>query len=32
MNFGCEKCLLWNLLEFIGDGIGIPVYPGNKYF
>ena len=31
VNFGCEKFLLWNLLEFIGDSIGMPLYQGNKF-
>ena len=30
MNFGCEKFLLLNFLEIVGDGIGIPVYPRIK--
>ena len=25
MNFGHEKFVLWNFLEFIGNGIGMPV-------
>ena len=32
MNFSHENFLLWNLLEFVGEGIGMPVYPGNKFF
>ena len=31
MNFGREKFLLGNLLEFIGDSIGMPMCPGNKF-
>ena len=31
MNFSHEKNLLWNLLESVGDGIGMPVYSGNKF-
>ena len=32
MNFGHEKFLPWDLLGFIRDGIGMPMYPGNKFF
>ena len=32
VNFGRKKFLPWNLLEFIGDGIRMPMYPGNKFF
>ena len=32
MNFGHKKFLLLNFLEFVGDGIGMSVYPGNKCF
>ena len=32
MNFGHEKFLPWNFLEFVGDSIGMPMYPGNKFF
>ena len=30
MNFGREKILLGNFLDFVGNGIGIPVKSGNK--
>ena len=32
MNFSHKNFLPWDLLEFIGDGILMPVYPGNKFF
>ena len=32
MNFGCEKILPGNFLEFIGNGIGMPVKSRNKIF
>ena len=32
VNFGCEKILPGNFLEFIGNGIGMPVKSGNKIF
>ena len=32
MNFGHEKFLLWNFLEYIGNGIGMPMKPRNKIF
>ena len=25
VNFGCENFLPWNFLEFIGNGIGMPM-------
>ena len=31
-NFSHEKFLPLNLLEFVGDGIGMPMYSGNKFF
>ena len=31
MNFSHKIFLPWDLLEFIGDGILMPVYPGNKF-
>ena len=32
MNFGPKNFLLWNFLEFVGDGIGMSMYSGNKIF
>ena len=32
MNFGHEKILPGNFLEFIGNGIGMPVKSGNKIY
>ena len=32
MNFSHEKILLLNLLEFVGDSIGMPMKQGNKFF
>ena len=32
LNFGREKILLGNFLEFIGNGIGMPVKTRNKIF
>ena len=32
MNIGHENFLLCNFLEFVGDGIGMPMFPGNKFF
>ena len=32
MNFGPEKILPGNFLKFIGNGIGMPMKPGNKIF
>ena len=32
MNFGREKILPGNILKFIGNGIGMPVKPGNQIF
>ena len=32
MNFGHEKSLPLNFLEFIGNVIGMPVLSGNKLF
>ena len=32
MNFSCEKFLPLNFLEFIGNGIGMPMYSGNTFF
>ena len=32
MNFGHEKLLLGNFLEFVGNGIGMPLQSGNKVF
>ena len=31
MNFGHEKFLPLNFLEFVGSGIGMPIYSGNKF-
>ena len=32
MNFGCGKFLPLNFLGFVGNGIGMPVQSGNKFF
>ena len=32
MNFGPKKFLPLNFLEFVGNGIGMPVYTGIKFF
>ena len=32
MNFGCEKFLPLNFLEFVGNGIGMPMQSGNNFF
>ena len=32
MNFGCEKILPLNFLEFVGNSIRMPVSSGNKFF
>ena len=32
MNFGPEKFLLRDFLEFVGNSIGMPMYSGNKFF
>ena len=32
MNFGHEKFLLLNFLEFVGNSIGMPVKSGIKFF
>ena len=32
VNFGHEKILLWNFLEFIRNSIGMPVKSGIKIF
>ena len=32
MNFGREKVLPGNFLEFVGNSIGMPTLSGNKFF